>query len=266
MQSMCCCLSPKSNFPIIYILTLKVSEHAIKNINYCKLVIYFIPLLKFYHTHYLYFHKHNLSMQLRKTVLTTLLLGATFASFAQKGTIKIDLKGGFVLPEQEKLDIDATGYVIGLNTKFYLNNRIYTLLKVSGDRLDREKKVEKLFYSPENWPKDANYKVKGKDIAIGAGLGYDFFKRGNHILYVQGAFGIGTSYKEERVYKNINGNPNHQSVYHSDAYTSTDWALMGDLGYIYSINKLIGIGASYSADYICWGFTQSFNANLQFTF
>lgn len=203
-------------------------------------------------------------MQLRKTVLTTLLVGASFASFAQKGTIKIDVKGGFVLPEQEKLDIDAKGFVIGLNTKFYLNNRIYALLKVSGDRLGREKKVEKLFYSPENWPKDANYKIIGRDIAIGAGLGYDFFKKGNHTIYLQGAFGVGTSYMKEEVLKRPS--PFVQEVFYSEAYTSTDWALMGDLGYVYSINKLIGIGASYSADYICWGFTQSFNANLQFTF
>lgn len=203
-------------------------------------------------------------MQLRKTVLTTLLLGASFTSFAQRGTIKIDLKGGFVLPEHEKLDIDAKGFVIGLNTKFYLNNRIYSLLKVSGNRLSREKKVEKLFYTPENWPKDANFKVTGRDIAIGAGLGYDFFKKGNHTIYIQGAFGIGTSYMEEEVYRKTG--PQVQEVFYSDAYTSTDWALMGDLGYIYSINKLIGIGASYSADYICWGFAQSFNANLQFTF
>lgn len=203
-------------------------------------------------------------MRKRLLLTTAVLLSLGVSAFAQKGTVKIEAKGGFSLPEHEKLDMNATGYTLGVNMKYYLTNRLYSYAKVSGTRLTASEKIADLEFNPEEYPLSATKNGLIRDITMGLGIGYDLIKHKKHTLYLQSAFGIGAQYYEKEVIEKYN---KHSSlVYDTYSDNSADYALSGDLGYIYSINKLIGVGVSYSADYVCWGFTQSFNANIQFTF
>lgn len=214
------------------------------------------------------FWKFKLQTILKKKLLFALLFSTPLCIHAQKGNVKIDLKGGVSLPEKEKLDMNATGYLIGVNFKYYLNNRFYVLLKASGNRLTGDKSVGQLISSSsEDWPKEALLSKRITDTMLGVGMGWDILKKNRHSVYFQSAFGIGVqNYKSEVWKDNDNNRDNGYSIYHRSSDNYADWALSGDLGYIYSITDFIGIGASYSADYIAWGFSQGFNINLQFTF
>lgn len=205
---------------------------------------------------------------IRKNLLIAGLLSLPLFMYAQKGTVKIDVKGGFALPEKEKLDMNATGYVLGVNFKYYLNNRFYTLVKGSGSRMNADAKVRDFFISPnDSWPADATVSRNMTDIMLGLGVGYDILQKNKHTLYFQGAFGIGTQQDKEEVWDDRDNDRNNgYSIYDRSSYNTADWALTGDLGYTYSLTDRIGIGASYSADYIVWGFSQSFNLNFQLTF
>lgn len=204
-------------------------------------------------------------MNIKKIFMLSILLLWTSISYAQKGTFKVDVAGGFELAEKEKLDIKgANGFDVNVDFKYYVHDRIYALGTVFSSRLSGTESC--IIENGELRQDGENYR-KMTNTMVGLGLGYDFLRVKRHTLYIQAAFGLSSEdYSYEQRYDSDHNPDNGYMISESDSSNGTDWGLIGKLGYNYQLTSWLSAGVSYQVNYLNWYVSQGFQGGFQISF
>ncbi|MDY3069882.1 MAG: hypothetical protein SOR57_09595 [Parabacteroides sp.] len=179
-----------------------------------------------------------------KHLFLSLFLLLSITLYAQEETkVKIDFYAGYENPEEAKLSMPANGYDIGVDFKYYIYNRLYTVASIYNAKFKGEQ--ECLIDDPSSGRVlDGVRKSSLINTFVGLGLGYDFLKIKRHTLYLHGVFGL-TSQDEESddIYEGYR-------YYNPVRENYVDWGLMGKVGYNYQITRLLSVGVSYNLSWL----------------
>lgn len=196
-------------------------------------------------------------MIVRNLMLCSAILLFSLNAFAQKSQSEFSLKGGYEhFPDQPFTRRPfRSGYSIGMDYKTYVNTRFFVLATFHMGKYDMYKRE----VYPENGIDctfDRHKKVD--EFMLGAGIGYDLFRKERHKIYVQAAFGVGFEIANDDKKKILSEEEGYQQIYIMNNI-GIDYALAASLGYDFKINDWFSCGPDISLYMIDYSFNPTFN-------
>lgn len=195
-------------------------------------------------------------------VLFCLCISQTF--LAQKSKSEFSLKVGYEhFPNQPFTRSPfRSGYSVGMDYKTYVNTRFFVLATFHMGKYDMYRRV----VYPENGIDctfDRHKKVD--EFMLGAGIGYDLFRKERHKIYVQAAFGVGFEIEEDDKKKILSEEEGYRQVYIMNNI-GIDYALAASFGYDFKINEWFSCGPDLSIYLIDYHFNPTFNVKATVLF